>query len=363
MKKFTKICLITALIFMITGGAVCAVGAVTGGFRLLNENWYTIDGAYGGHWARLADGVSYGIDHRWEEGWYDDWREDWGEDWDEDWDDDIEKTLDDAWDRTLDEVWDDYDEHNTDYEQDGSQHSSTGIDKSVSNEGYEDLGLTSAEISNLDIAIGGAEFYVKQSETDTFGIEKEGTGTVDLYQNGSTLYIEGVKHRAVNGENTKLYLYIPKDKVFQTMDLAIGGGVAKLGDIRADEVDMEIGGGILSADSITGHIVSVDAGAGDVNLNGVVTDELDVGIGSGKADIRADVTYEISLECGVGKANLSLAGSEQDYNYSVECVAGSIQVGSHNFSAIAGEKYVDNKAAGNCSLECGLGSITVGFDS
>lgn len=109
--------------------------------------------------------------------------------------------------------------------------------------------------------------------------------------------------------------------------------------------------------------LSVEMGAGEFeSKNPVTAMEADLEIGTGSmtfADLSARKT---DGECGLGELDLTLTGTQEDYNYDLECGVGNLDVGSDSYSGLGREKTISNKGADRkLDLECGMGNISVDF--
>lgn len=367
MKKFTKICLIASLVMILTGGTICAIGAVSGGWRLVDEVgrnygwWYMGNSlAYSDNWlgiggeitrdilhdirteishdisneisSSVKDALEYADDYDYYDDYYDDWDDDWdgGYGWD-DWDDD----------------W--------------NPGHTTAHGTKVTTE-YMDIGVGASEIRDMEVSIGGAALYFMESDNDSFGVKMDGKRTYKYYVSEGTLYLEGSQnHTSVNIVNEKVYLFIPKGMRFNEVDINIGAGTAELGELVANDVDLNTGAAVIKASKIECSSLNLAVGAGQAELKGIDTDELDIVVGVGNATIEADVSREIEAECGMGFLDIKLANAQEDYNYELSCNAGSIKLGNKKYSGLSKRKYINNNAAGKCSLECAMGGITVSY--
>ena len=315
MKRFTKVCLITSLVLILIGGTICTIGAVSGGFRLVNEMdrgekvWDLLN--------RVE--AAYDLDH-----FSDRWRiNDIGTD-----------------DIVINEAV-----------VDGAENGS-GV--------YTDTGIDAADVKKMEIAIGGAALYLKQSEDDSFGIKIDGKGKYQYHESGGVFYLEGDKRKGKINSNEKVYLFIPREMSFQEVEIEVGGGLVEIGELVSDEVDMTAGAGMISAGQIKCRSLEVEVGAGMIDLQGVETEKLNLNVGVGEALIEGNVKKKIDAECGMGVINLVLDNNEKDYDYELECAAGSIDIGGKTYSALA-ETKINNNANGECELECSMGSISVAF--
>lgn len=360
MKKFTKICLIASLVMILTGGTICTIGAVSGGWRLVDEigrnsSWWHMGNslAYSNSWLGIGGEITRDILH------------DVRTEISHDISDEISSSVKDALEYADDyDDWDDdwdggYDWH--DWDDDWNHGHTTAQGTNVTTE-YMDIGVGASEIKDMEISIGGAALYFQESDNDSFGVKMDGKRTYKYYVSKGTLYLQGSQdHTNVNIVNEEVYLFIPKGMRFNEVDINIGAGTAELGELAADDVDLNTGAGIINASKIECRSLNLAVGAGKAELKGIDTDELDIVVGVGNATIEADVSREIEAECGMGFLDIKLANAQEDYNYELSCNAGNIELGNKKYSGLSKEKYINNNAAGKCSLECAMGGITVSY--
>ena len=105
--------------------------------------------------------------------------------------------------------------------------------------------------------------------------------------------------------------------------------------------------------------VEVEAGAAACEINGIVTRKLESGVSSMAFTGRVDEKLEV--ETGVGVTSVKLTGSREDYNYKIQCGAGSVNIDGDQYSSLGVERKIDNRAARSMELECGVGTIEVQF--
>jgi hypothetical protein len=346
MKKFTKVCLITSLLFIIIGGTLCAVGAAAGGWRLARELgtnnslvWFAWE--IPGH---------YGWRH-----WYD-------------WDDleDLED-IKEANDLKIHSGSGHETAAGNEIHHDETAGTDAGTSAGNASQDYENTGVRAADVKNLQIEIGGAAVYLYESEDDFFRIKTEGKGTYRSYEKGGTFYLEGnLDHKWVkNGisNEEKVYLCLPKGIVFHEADIEIGAGWMEIDILSADEISLSAGAGGIAANKLACTELEVDTGAGEVTLYDVTAQKMDVENGLGSTYVKGMVSYKIDIECGMGNTELELTGSETDYNYDIECAMGSIDIGDKSYGALAENIYTNNKAPGECSIECSMGTVSISFSN
>lgn len=107
--------------------------------------------------------------------------------------------------------------------------------------------------------------------------------------------------------------------------------------------------------------VEVEAGAAACEINGIVTRKLELQSGVSSMAFTGRVDEKLEVETGVGVTSIKLTGSREDYNYKIQCGAGSVNIDGDQYSSLGVERKIDNRAARSMELECGVGTIEVQF--
>ena len=107
--------------------------------------------------------------------------------------------------------------------------------------------------------------------------------------------------------------------------------------------------------------VEVEAGAAACEINGIVTLKLEMQSGVSSMAFTGRVDEKLEVETGVGVTSVKLTGSREDYNYKIQCGAGSVNIDGDQYSSLGVERKIDNRAARSMELECGVGTIEVQF--
>ena len=108
--------------------------------------------------------------------------------------------------------------------------------------------------------------------------------------------------------------------------------------------------------------LSLDMGTAECTVLGVTVSKLEIDTGVGAITFSGTVNGDVEIETGVGDVTLNLTGSQDGYNYQVECGVGSIDVGAEHYTMLSHETHINNKAPYTMELECGVGNIAVNFD-
>lgn len=348
MKKFTKGCLLTALVTFILGCLICGVCGLFGGFRQLEGiNVEELTGIPF-HFNRLVNGgLRYGFG------------------WDSDWDDD------DWFAESQYRKW----------------NSLGGSGETA------ELELTADTLRSLYIELGACDLYVMESDSDHVGIAMKGNTKNFRYvvKNGDTLRMvnwtpRGVLNWSVGSLERKnagkVYLYLPQGCLLDNLDIEIGAGSMESIELRAREVSMTVGAGICELEGLTASgKIELDVGAGSIDVGSFAADkadmtvgagellignarigrEADVDLGMGNLELSGLVNGDMDIDCGMGNVTLHLDDAEEDHNFEIECSMGNVDVGSHSYTGIANERSIANGSNSTYEIDCSMGNVVIDF--
>ena len=224
------------------------------------------------------------------------------------------------------------------------------IDEEVLPEITEDLdGLDLEGISELDIELSYVKLIMERSDSDQIEVsirnmDPQLSEDLLIYRDEETLEICAQDTRLWKdiGKNSagELIIYVPDN--LEGISTSLGAGVLHMRDIRTGELDISIGTGTAEIQGFEAGEVSASAGTGSILLQGSVNSDLD-------------------LECGIGTIEFQDSGKMTDYNYSVSCGMGSIQIGDDEFTKPAGNQNINNHAGKEMDIECGMGTVNIAF--
>ncbi|MDE7247653.1 MAG: DUF4097 domain-containing protein [Lachnospiraceae bacterium] len=327
MKKFTKGCLMTALVLFFVGLCLCIVCGLLGGFRQLDEIndikgipfWYDIDD--------VKTGV---LDHKW-------------------------KMTGDI---------------------DGKEQLPLTADT---------LGSIEIDVGNCDVLLQNSEdehvwFLVEGDTNRPYYTIKNDHGRSKLCIENET------KHHSKHWKypNDTLYLWLPENCALEECEISLGAGVMEGIFINAKKIEISVGAGLIDMDGhgLEGDEVTLTVGAGEI-LAGCVTAEkadfeveaghlyieellvsreADVDVSAGNCEITGTITGNLDLECEAGYAEMHLTGSEDDHSYEVECGMGDVTVGHHSHGGFASEKTWNSGKDSQFEISCSVGNVIITFD-
>lgn len=363
MKKFTKGCLMTALVLFLVGLVLCGVCGLLGGFQELREL-----GSVKGIpfvWGRDADGD-------WRIGFfrspgYD--REDLEE---------LEELEDIEDIESVEEVRKVVDQ--------------TMEKKRKELEGKkEQLPLTAENLGSLEIDVEECNVVIWESEDANAWILMDGNTNRPNYfienEHGrQELSIENeVEHHLGhwrNGPNDTVYLWLPEGCALEECKISMDAGYMDSIFLKAKKMKAELGAGMVTADGFEGEEISITVGAGELLADRIragtadfeigaghmsieeltVSGKMDMEVSMGAAEVAGTIAGDLDVECGMGEIVMSLTGSEDDHSYYVECGMGNVDVGSYSHSGVASHKSWNAGKSSYFHINCNMGNVTVTFE-
>ena len=196
--------------------------------------------------------------------------------------------------------------------------------------------------AKLDIELKYDDLILEEGDSFCVRVYDDSGKNVTVKESSDTLKVKSTKKLS---KNRKVCISYPEDVKLQELEIEMGAGTVYLDrDIETEKLSVEMGAGEFES------------------KNPVTAREADLEIGTGSmtfADLSARKT---DGECGLGELDLTLTGTQEDYNYDLECGVGNLDVGSDSYSGLGREKSISNKGADRkLNLECGMGNVSVDF--
>jgi len=313
MKKFMKSCAIVAAILIGVGLLMSLLGGAAAGGRMVSDVVKTATG--GLIEVRLTDG-EFGI-------FIDD---------------------EDIWDGV---VWKQIDKNIVINEDD------EGVDIKLDFDSAYDIFRGDVEkykvtgdVIDLKIMAGGCRLRMMTSEDDSFYAEAEDVDKFQCYAEDDCLYVKTSKNIKTwnDSDSGVIVLYVPEGYVFENVDMELGAGQLIVENVNAKNVDLEVG-------------------AGQLEINTLQADDCDIEVGLGEVTVTDARINNADAQVGMGKIEMLLSGNEEDYNYKVSVAAGSVTIGSAEYSGVGQKKTINNDADRMVNLDCAMGEIRVKFDN
>ena len=215
------------------------------------------------------------------------------------------------------------------------------ISDSSSEEAYD-------QINSLKLNIDYGEINLLPSNDDQVHIasrKHRHSDYLDINQDGNELSISSKgfdKHFSRDHKHSEIYIYIPAKPILKEITINMSAGELDVEHLEIENVDIKLNTGSCSFEQFNVQNISAKINAGELEFKG-------------------DVTKNLAIDCSAGEVDVTLDGSKEDYNYSLTCDAGSIDIDEDRFSGLSSEKTYDNHSSKNILLNCSLGEIELNF--
>lgn len=217
--------------------------------------------------------------------------------------------------------------------------------------------------SRIDIEVGGCTFTTRNSEDDAFYFEVEKTDKFQAYVEDGILYVKSVttsmSSKAQN--KCKIVFYVPAAYQFDHVRMELGAGMMDISDLHAGEASLEVGAGQIVTRGTVADQLELSVGMGGIELDGMSVNRLNISVGMGGVKAKGSVSGDIKAECSMGSVEMTLEGSRNDFNYTLDCAMGTIELGGEEYSGMAVTKSISNGAGKSIKADCSMGSMTIRF--
>ena len=179
------------------------------------------------------------------------------------------------------------------------------------------------ECVKMDVEYGAGLLEIYYGDVEKIHIDYEQVVGFESSIEDGTLRIEGGLGVSEDSD-AALVIIIPKDMVFEKVELEVGASEAKISDLKAQQ--------------------------------------LKIAVGVGEATLRNLDVKELDAETGVGQLNIELTGKETDYSYNLDCGIGAIIIGDNSYGGFGSSHSVhhqDTKC--HMDIDCGIGEVKVTF--
>lgn len=212
-----------------------------------------------------------------------------------------------------------------------------------------------AEIHSLEIHVSAADLTIEYG--NKFSVESN-LKYLTVTEKGGVLKIIERAKPGLKYTDPTLTLCIPKDGVFQEIDITTGAAKLTSVPLSADSIRLKLGAGKVQFEGLNAFSESsIEGGAGEIVVKSGTLKDLDVTLGVGSLEMTVALQGENELKCGVGGTKLTLIGSMEDYKLDVSKGLGSV--------VIDGEEVSDSATSGNgqcrVKIDGGIGSVNVTF--
>lgn len=229
--------------------------------------------------------------------------------------------------------------------------------------GTEEISVSENNISSVYIAVLGGEIEILEGEDDKIRISAKDGFDTQYTINSGRLAIKDENDWLVNGDGRKVTVYLPSNLSFDSIEISVGGGELEASALNAKEIVLDVGAGEATVEKLTADYLEVNVGAGEISIErGQVAKDAKMNVGMGEIDWNGCVQGNAELRCGIGE--LDFYGRDmnfQDYDYDMNCGAGSIRIMGKEYSGVGFSKHIDHGSSKMINIDCGMGEIDITF--
>lgn len=232
----------------------------------------------------------------------------------------------------LDNDWD------FDWDDDDDDHGHTAV-SSANDKGVREYTLDAVDEMEIDLSSDELILRTHSGNQILVEVENDTSGNVKVESDSRKLEIESTKRKS----NRRVTISYPAGKKFSEVDICVSAGnVSAEGELWTDQLSIEIGAGeFVNSASVTAETLEVEVGAGSAEIQGLTVKNIDgeCGVGSLCMSIKGnEEDYNYNLECGIGDISIgsnSYSGlaREKDITYpgasgtiDLECGIGEIEI-------------------------------------
>ena len=219
----------------------------------------------------------------------------------------------------------------------------------------------SSEISDLNIQINAADFYIK--EGNGFSVESN-LKNLEVDEKNGCLTLKDLTKIKLNGsnayENAVLTIWVPVGTVFDNVNIKTGAGRFTVDSLSAATIGFELGAGDVTISKLIAEkSANIEGGAGRITISNGAIKDLALKMGMGQLNLTAALTGDSELELGVGESNITLLGSKDDYELDIEKGIGNITIDGKNVTDFGSS----GNGANEVDIHGGVGAINVRFNN
>ena len=222
---------------------------------------------------------------------------------------------------------------------------------------------TGSEVKNIQLDIGACECKISRSDNKYFHIKTNAVGKFQYYTSGDTFYVSAFEtNNFTNTSNNTIYIDIPESS-YDNISLYAGASSVTLSNISCDTFDMSVGVGDINITSLQAKELIADVGMGSASITGSTVYDASLDVGMGTMDYSGLIEGDLDANVGMGAMELNLSDKEKKHNFDIKEGLSGINInGNKNIAAFINDGYIDNESDSTYTLSCGMGNIDVNFE-
>lgn len=217
-------------------------------------------------------------------------------------------------------------------------------------------------IEDLDIEVGAASFYIKESPDGNITLEYDSELKVVNKSDSDNIKFKVGRENNLSdfsGRSTAV-LYIPKDLKFDEVKFDIGAAKFECKEsFTCKSLNIKIGAGDAEFDEVTCESADIDLGAGKLSFDSFIAEKADIDVDMGDFTMNGDIKDSLDLDVAMGNATIDLDSDESDHDYKYDVGMGNLNLFGNRFSGMGKSDKIDNDSKSKYDIEVGMGNITI----
>ena len=212
------------------------------------------------------------------------------------------------------------------------------------------------DVASLSVNISAAELEINTG--DKFAVETNHK-YLKCEEKDDILKISETRPLfASHSKGMKVILTIPKERIFDYVDVRAGAGTVTIDELSSNMLNIELGAGKLTAQRLNAlYDAEIDGGAGSVTIKDGNLCNADIDMGVGELNLTGELSGKSSIDYGIGETNLVLLGESDDYKIKLDKGIGKAFIDGKKMSDDsvfgAGENYIE--------IDGGVGELNIIF--
>ncbi|MCR5503183.1 MAG: DUF4097 domain-containing protein [Lachnospiraceae bacterium] len=229
-----------------------------------------------------------------------------------------------------------------------------------------------ASIRKLNINAGAGRIRISERDDDaqTISVSASVTGKFDISESNGVLRIsltdqvvsKNNVYFGFNKAENLIEIRLPKGYHTEGADFSLGAGEIDIDSLKTDDAVFTVGAGRLDIDELLSDSVNISVSAGETDINSLQSKATVLNVNMGKIGVGHLSTDDLTATVDMGEIEFRASGKQTDYDYSINCGMGNIEVDDDSYSGMGVSKSISNSAARKMDLSCSMGNIDIDFE-
>lgn len=172
-------------------------------------------------------------------------------------------------------------------------------------------------------------------------------------------------HNTIRNVKTVITVNIPKNTIFDTVDINVGAASLLLDGFTAHKrFLLNTGVGEAKIKNITASDVNIKTGVGETSFRNCTFTDTVLKTAIGETSFEGKIFKTLDVKAGIGETDLRINGKKDDYSFDIISGIGSVHVDGSAAGSVLGGRSI---SAGNTNtphtihVKAGIGEVNINF--